>query len=502
MTKVLKLFGPPGTGKTHALLELFEQELRTVPPERIAFLTFTVQARREAMTRAMDKFDFTEERLPYVRTLHSVAYRALAKTKSGVIAGGEDLRPFAEATGLTFQTKSQSGDDFNPFGSFGYDEGDRLLAFDHFRRHNMMTVDEAYRHWQGGSNRFAMKRFCDAYRVWKEAEGLHDFTDLLYDADVTLPVDVVFVDEAQDLSRLQWKALDRFARAADRVYIAGDDDQAIFEWAGASPDAFVARGGEVKVLDQSYRIPSRVHSVAGRLIRPVRGRQPKVYRPRDVEGEVKYVGDIEAIRFAGEGTHLVLARTHRALARAERHVRMLGMAYSKADRPAPGSEWGRAIVAWERLRRGNVLHKDDCLEALRAMVPGGRSLLRGGKGALEQADRGDAGLDDLRSVYGVRADGPWYESLDRIGDEESQYLRNVLRRSGARGLTEAPKIRLSTIHAAKGAEADHVVLMTELSPGVRRQLDKDPDPERRVFYVGVTRARETLTLVGFDNPLF
>lgn len=44
--------------------------------------------------------------------------------------------------------------------------------------------------------------------------------------------------------------------------------------------------------------------------------------------------------------------------------------------------------------------------------------------------------------------------------------------------------------------------MTELSPGVRRQLDKDPDPERRVFYVGVTRARETLTLVGFDNPLF
>jgi DNA helicase-2/ATP-dependent DNA helicase PcrA len=503
LTKTLKLFGPPGTGKTHALLELFEAELRTVPPERIAFLTFTVQARREAMSRAMEKFNFGEERLPYVRTLHSVAYRALAKTKAGMIAQASDMRPFGDRMGLTF--KSGPMDDDAAYQLFGYDEGDRMLAFDHFRRHNMATVEEAYRVWPGNANLYSLRRFSTSYKKWKEAEGLHDFTDLLFEADVTLPVDVVFVDEAQDLSKLQWRALDRFARGAERVYIAGDDDQAIFEWAGASPSAFVARPGEVKVLDQSYRIPARVHGVAGSLIRPVRGRQQKVYKPRAVEGAVRYVREIDSVDLGGEGSRLVLARTHASLKRAEAHARQLGVPYSKADRPAPGAEFGRAIVLWERLRRGNRIPVEECREVYDAMSSGGRSLARGAKATLRsdgQEGDGALGIDDLRSHHGLRTDQPWYDALDRISDDESQYLRNVLRRSGARALVEPPKVRLSTIHAAKGAEADHVTLMTDLSPGVRREMDRNADPERRVFYVGVTRARESLTLVGFDNPLF
>jgi DNA helicase-2/ATP-dependent DNA helicase PcrA len=66
-----------------------------------------------------------------------------------------------------------------------------------------------------------------------------------------------------------------------------------------------------------------------------------------------------------------------------------------------------------------------------------------------------------------------------------------------------PKIRLSTIHAAKGAEADEVVLLTEMSNRTREIYEKEPDLERRVFYVGITRAKDTLTIVpGANNPLF
>ena len=92
-----------------------------------------------------------------------------------------------------------------------------------------------------------------------------------------------------------------------------------------------------------------------------------------------------------------------------------------------------------------------------------------------------------------------------VGNEEQSevgYIRRVVRHHGAKALTDAPKVHLSTIHAAKGGEADHVVLLTDLSRVIHREIQRDPDHERRVFYVGLTRARTSLQVVGFDNPLF
>jgi len=67
------ILGPPGTGKTHNLLNLVEQELaRGTPPDKIAFVAFTKKAANEARDRAMEKFNLEEQHLPYFRTLHSL----------------------------------------------------------------------------------------------------------------------------------------------------------------------------------------------------------------------------------------------------------------------------------------------------------------------------------------------------------------------------------------------------------------------------------------------
>jgi len=72
-------------------------------------------------------------------------------------------------------------------------------------------------------------------------------------------LDVMFVDEAQDLSPLQWAVVRKLCDHADKIYIAGDDDQAIYRWAGADVDYLISNSKNAIVLKQSYRIPKSIH---------------------------------------------------------------------------------------------------------------------------------------------------------------------------------------------------------------------------------------------------
>jgi superfamily I DNA/RNA helicase len=101
-----------------------------------------------------------------------------------------------------------------------------------------------------------------AYRKFKAAHMLMDFTDLLerlIEQQERLPaLEVLIVDEAQDLSRQQWKLVRALAEKADRTFVAGDDDQAVYTWSGADVESFLSCEGEVKILEQSYRVPAKV----------------------------------------------------------------------------------------------------------------------------------------------------------------------------------------------------------------------------------------------------
>ena len=70
------------------------------------------------------------------------------------------------------------------------------------------------------------------------------------------------VDEAQDLTPLQWDMVVKLALNADKVYIAGDDDQAIYEWNGADVLFFQTFPGKSKVLKNLRRLNKKVHFFA------------------------------------------------------------------------------------------------------------------------------------------------------------------------------------------------------------------------------------------------
>ena len=79
------VLGPPGTGKTETLLREVEKYLKTTDPNRIGYFSFTQKAATEGRERAMDKFNLTEDDLPYFRTLHSLAFRRLGLKKENVM---------------------------------------------------------------------------------------------------------------------------------------------------------------------------------------------------------------------------------------------------------------------------------------------------------------------------------------------------------------------------------------------------------------------------------
>lgn len=497
-----KIYGPPGTGKTTYLLGVLERELKNgVPPNKIAFVTFTTAARLEALDRVCDTFGFETKELPYFKTLHAVAYHELGISHNELIIGPRELKPLADLLKIEFRGKWLDTDEAE-FLTFGMGDGDKLLAFDHFRRHCLMSVQEAYKVWDGEATYFELKRFCDAYEAWKQQETLVDFTDLLEYVVEPLPVDVVIVDESQDLSKLQWRALDVFARNAKRVYLAGDDDQAIFTWAGADAETFINRPGVVHVLDQSYRLPRRVFRQAESIVRGIRIRQSKIWRPRDEEGTVGRAIDVRHVDYTQDGSYLVLYRNHYQGKMFEDHFRELGLPYSRSDKPAPGGQWAKAIFLWERLRRGETLTVPE-VETVYETMTIDHGIARGAKKLVQNAPEDKVfTLEELTKDYGLKTSDPWFEALGKINKTDVMYLRRLIKNYGSKILTSDAQIKMSTIHAAKGRQADNVVLLTDMSYQTRLSFERNPDNERRVFYVGVTRAIHNLTLVGVDNPIF
>ena len=89
-----------------------------------------------------------------------------------------------------------------------------------------------------------IKYINEAYAAFKSANNLYDYTDILewfaeHGSRVCPKFSMVFLDEAQDLSPLQWEVAHILNDNAGRMYAAGDDDQAIYRWAGANVEHFL-----------------------------------------------------------------------------------------------------------------------------------------------------------------------------------------------------------------------------------------------------------------------
>lgn len=481
------ILGPPGTGKTETLLRIMEQHLaQGVKPEKIGFLAFTRKAAHEAKTRAMEKFNFELDDLPYFRTIHSLAFRQLSLSKSQVMQR-QHYAEFGEAMGIEVRGLINMED-----GTiYGMLPGDRLIFVDGLARNRMVKLEEQYHAlYNEDFSWLELERVGRGLKQFKGARALIDYTDMLelFNRHGTVPsLDVLFIDEAQDLSRLQWEAITGVIEAAKNVYIAGDDDQSIFRWAGADTDFFIGMDGNTRTLGFSYRVPQSVQRFADKIISQISSRRPKEWESKKEVGNVSWSTDLEQIDMGKDtGTWLLLGRNGYMLSRFTDHCMLNGYPFASPKGSGPlDSPAFAAIKSWERLRRGETIHADSVKRILRFM-----SKTIKGQCKLDGHDQVD--LPTLKKL-GLGTDAIWHEALDRISADEREYFI-AARRSGETFIGE-PRIRISTIHGAKGAEADNVVVLTDLAPRTYYESMENLDDELRVFYVAVTRAKFNLHLI-------
>jgi ATP-dependent DNA helicase UvrD/PcrA len=357
-----------------------------------------------------------------------------------------------------------------------------------------------------------MERVFRSYEERKAGRGLVDFEDLLelairlYDEDPSAVAAfrdryrAFTVDEYQDVNLLQQTLLERWLGERDDLCVVGDDYQSIYSFTGATPEYLLAMpsrfpGALVVRLEENYRSTPEILSVANRLV-PELGGSEKVLRAvlpggpeplalvqpdRLTEAEF-LVGQVR--RLAGEDVpYEEMAVLYRLNARSEDYEEAFALA------GIPFQVRGSAFLARPAAQRTlRLLRGREDASALGAVT---EVVRRQGWTASPPSGLGEEELTrqaDLARLLSLVEQLP-------AGASVADFRRDLEARFGVE--RQARGVHLLTYHRAKGLEWEAVFLPRleekELPYGKARSGERLAE-ERRLFYVGITRAKRWLTL--------
>jgi DNA helicase-2/ATP-dependent DNA helicase PcrA len=569
--EVIRLFGGPGSGKTTALLDRVEQLLEDnddVEVRDVLVVSYTRAAAAEIRERLAERLDTSPRSLRgNVSTMHAKAYDLLNLSRGDVV-GESDKEEFCDEFGIDYEDEYEGS---RRRSARSTTLGNKVIATSQWLQRTSRDVadwydvpfqwdDEEVRlppeiddnaqtgnkytpTWPSDDDRLDIP---EAIRAWRTYKGEHDlvgFADMLErvkQRSLLPSVDYLVIDEFQDITTLQYEVYEEWRPHMKRVLIAGDDDQVVYAWQGADPDLLLDETvTDDVILPNSYRLPSRILDVVNQEVSHIEKRQEKDLEPRKEGGTVEAVSrpsmldlvrNVRATVEDDDGTLMILFRAR---------YQMFQFIDEFIDEGIPF-----ACLTDQRMWTDRLCQYVDAIEALADEEPvtglqarrladmladsafgtGDRDELFDELDQLEE-ESGVEDITDLRvDPETIREHAPFTPEPPAAADMLRK-VTNFQERSvdayfnGTYEGMDRDRVRLGTIHSAKGREADHVFVATDLTEKVVEQMaatveqegrdvpgdgeftkHTDPVPtltdnERRVFYVGMSRARERLVLL-------
>lgn len=476
--------------------------------DRICFVTATVAARDEARKRAQRLLPSATDRdFRYFRTIHGICFGELHLGRDNVMQTDDYLDFGRKACILFSEAFTEELDDDGLPQGFAHSAGNEILAVRQFAAACLADINspDVIRRCPPDIPVSEFRAVIQKFEEYKRKHTKFDFVDmlLLYLGSEFRPLDIdtIFIDEAQDLSKLQWRVVDKFAAEALRRYVAGDDDQSIYGFIGADPLGFYSLPAEETViLPRTYRLKRNIWDFARRIIEEVRDRVPKQIEVVGEGGTVGYWNlDPEYLDYDGEQVMLI-ARHHSQLASIARSLEKRGTPFLHRGYSLTGTERSKAVFWFLELKSGQKVRVKD---AARIVKLAARNHYKNFAEVARTRPDELIGSDGL-AQYGVDLQKPWQAQFGtaRRDHNQNEGIASILRENHRTALINAPRVELTTYHASKGREAKRVVLFTNCYQAAWDNAQLYPDQERRLAYVGATRAMDDLTIVAPTSGLY
>ncbi len=528
--KLQLVLAGPGSGKTTTLTARFVHLVgEGLDRRRILALTFTKKAADDMKARIARALDLSSATDLTVATFHGFAFRHLKRNPQ--VAG------LSEQFQL-WDTPQQR----HVFSSrrMWWNEDIDILDIIAGAKERLQDA-ESFAAGIDGSDEVLVNaaHFFSVYQRALKSAGAIDFADMVplvvramardaaYAEAITGAYDHLLVDEYQDINPGQVELIDRFVQAGVHLWAVGDDDQTLYAFRAADvrytldfPQKY--RGAQIYVLDHNYRSAARIVAAAKRLITNNRARRNKDYQPVIADaGEIVIRGyaspEIEARQVARGVAKLLKQHPPRRIAVLYR-VGSVGLALQPAlqklripyEVRGAGDLWqgvaaklivgslyylrdGESVEAMSRMgssRRADIMRRklDLAGNDERRSFPACCRLVRNAVVTAVPAQASDRERAEWRSI--VETVVTVALSCTSLGELEER----ISEQSAALRKPPEDAVVLSTIHSAKGLEWE-AVLMVGMEDGVLPHVNNDDtEEERRVAYVGVTRAKRILGL--------
>ena len=564
-----RLFGGPGSGKTTALLDRVEGILEADDTDvrDVLVVSYTRAAAAEIRERLAERLDVSPRSLKgNVCTMHAKAYELLDLSRGDVV-GEDDKESFCEEYGLEFEDQ-HGGAGRRTARSTTI--GNKIIATSQWLQRTERDVADWYAApfqwdveevrlppeedpnaqqgnkytptWPSDDDRIDIPEAIRAWRGYKGDNGLVGFADMLERVagrSLVPSVDHLVIDEFQDITTLQYGVFEEWRPHMEKVLIAGDDDQVVYAWQGADPDLLLETDvDEDVVLPNSYRLPSEILNVVNAEIRHIDKRQEKDLHPRKEGGTVEAIESPSMLELVRNVRYTVEDDEGSVMCLFRARYQMFDFIDEFIDRGIPFTMLTDGRMWTDRVQ--------DYVAAIEKIDAGEPVTLLEARRLADMLQESAFGTNDRDEFYDLlddreeAADADDITLIDVPVDDMTEFIPFMPDPASADDMVlkvtsfqrksmgayfggdyegmDPTRVRVGTIHSAKGREADHVFVATDLTEKVVEQMAAsidDPtdvagieeftkstspvpvltDNERRVFYVGMSRARERLVVL-------